>query len=102
MSTRPKAFEHEPYAYYPNRALKDGCEAIFAAEKAQGTELSAIVTLLSEHVEDEEQRLRLEGKARYKRSLAEKREAAERRLLSGADCTWTQLGKEPIWYCRAN
>ncbi|TMJ38601.1 MAG: hypothetical protein E6G89_11830 [Alphaproteobacteria bacterium] len=26
----------------------------------------------------------------------------EQRLLSGADCKWTQLQKSSSWYCRAN
>jgi hypothetical protein len=32
----------------------------------------------------------------------EQRMAREQRLLSGADCVWTQLQKSQHWYCRAN
>lgn len=102
VAQRLRVFEEEPYIHYPNEDLRDGCLAIFAQEKAEGTELPAIIGLLSEHVEREEERIRLEREARYKRMRAEDRQEAEQRLLSGADCGWTQLGKAPIWYCRKN
>jgi hypothetical protein len=102
VSQRLKALEEEPYSNYPDDDLRDGCLAIFAREKAEGTELPAIIGLLSEYVEDEQQRIRLESAAQYKRMRAEKRHEAEQRLLSGADCSWTQIGKAPIWYCRKN
>lgn len=102
VGQRLREFEEDPYAHYPNEDLRDGCLAIFAQQKAEGTELPAIIGLLSEHVEREEERIRLEREARYKRMRAQERQEAEQRLLSGADCGWTQIGKEPIWYCRKN
>ncbi|WHS94225.1 hypothetical protein VPK21_004346 [Sinorhizobium kummerowiae] len=102
VGQRLRVFEEEPYANYPDEDLRDGCLAIFAREKAEGTELPAIVGLLSEYVEAEQQRIRLERAVRYKRMRAEERQEAEQRLLSGADCGWTQIGKASIWYCRKN
>ncbi|ASY58300.1 hypothetical protein SS05631_c33860 [Sinorhizobium sp. CCBAU 05631] len=102
VAQRLRAFEEEPYASYPNDELKDGCLALFAKEKAEGTELPAIIGLLSEHIEHEEERLRLERTEQYKHMREQERLAAEQRLLSGADCKWTQLGRAPQWYCRTN
>lgn len=102
VGQRLRAFEEEPYANYPDEDLRDGCLAIFAREKAEGTELPAIIGYLSEYVEGEQERIRLERAAQYKRMRAQERQAAEQRLLSGADCGWTQIGKAPIWYCRSN
>ncbi|MEY9098008.1 hypothetical protein ABIA24_000917 [Sinorhizobium fredii] len=102
VGQRLRAFEEEPYANYPDEDLRDGCLAIFASEKAEGTELPAIIGLLAEYVEGEHERIRLERAARYKRLRAQERQEAERRLFSGADCGWTQIGKAPIWYCRKN
>ncbi|AWI62463.1 hypothetical protein AB395_00006841 (plasmid) [Sinorhizobium fredii CCBAU 45436] len=67
VAQRLREFEEDPYTNYPNDDLRDGCLAIFAQEKAEGTELPAIIGLLSEHVEREEERIRLEREARYKR-----------------------------------
>jgi hypothetical protein len=67
-----------------------------------GTELTAIIGRLAEHVEAEEERLRLERDARYKSMREKERLAAEQRLLSGADCKWTHLKKSPECFCRAN
>ena len=102
VSQRLRAFEEEPYSNYPDDDLRDSCLAIFAKEAADGTELPAIIRLLAEHVEDEQQRIRLEHAEKYKRMRAQERQEAEQRLLSGADCGWTQLGKMPSWYCRKN
>jgi hypothetical protein len=69
-------------------------------EKAQGTEVPAIIGLLRDHVEREEERLTIEQKERYEQSREKERIAREQRLLSGADCKWTQLGKSSDWHCR--
>src|SRR5262249_51138139 len=97
-----KAFEEEPYASYPNEELQAGCLELFEREKALGTELSAIVGLLRDHVECEEERLRNEQQERYRQPREEDRVAREQRLLSGADCKWTQRYKSQHWYCRSN
>lgn len=83
-------------------AVPSGVLKLYQREKAEGTELPAIVGLLRDHVEREEERLRTERDERYRRQSEEDRIAREQRLLSGADCQWTQLQKSPCWYCRAN
>ena len=69
--------------------------------KGEGTELPAIAGLLREHVEQEECRLHADQQERYQR-LRGKTESRAQRLLSGADCGWTQLQKSPYWFCRTN
>ncbi|MEJ1118075.1 hypothetical protein V9K92_06295 [Phyllobacterium sp. CCNWLW109] len=102
VSQRLRAFEDEDYYSYPNEELQQGCLAVYNKEKAEGTELPAIIGLLRDHVEREEERLRVEQNERYRRLREEERIAREQRLISGADCKWTQLPKSPHWYCRTN
>lgn len=102
VAQRMRAFEDEMYYSYPDERLQAGCLAIYEREKADGTELPAIIGLLRDHVEREEERLRAEHQEQYQRLREEERVAREQRLLSGADCKWTQLQKSRHWYCRAN
>ena len=48
-------------------ALKDGCLVLYHSEKAQGTEMRAIIGALQEHLEREEDRLRHEQEQNYRR-----------------------------------
>ncbi|RUV49059.1 hypothetical protein EOB77_21215 [Mesorhizobium sp. M7A.F.Ca.MR.228.00.0.0] len=102
VGQRLRAFEDEEYFSYSKEELLPGCLALYEKERAEGTELPAIIGLLRDHVEREEERLRVEQEERYKSLREEDRIAREQRLLSGADCKWTQLQKSPHWYCRAN
>jgi hypothetical protein len=102
VSQRLRSFEDEEYYSYPKDEFQKGCLAVYIKEKAEGTELPAIIGLLRDHVEREEERLRVEQQERYQRLREEERIAREQRLLSGADCKWTQLPKSPHWYCRTN
>jgi hypothetical protein len=102
VAERLKAFEDEQYYAYPNEELQPGCLALYEKEKAEGTELPAIVGLLREHLDREEERIRAEQQEHYRQWREQDRIAREQRLLSGADCKWTQLLKSPHWYCRAN
>jgi|GEM_PF-992924 len=99
---RLKAFEEESYAEYPKEELKSGCLALYEKEKADGTELPAIIGLLREHIEHEDDRIRAEREEQYRKWREEDRIAREQRLLSGADCGWTQLKNSLNWYCRTN
>lgn len=101
VEQRLRAFAEERYGNYPKEELQAGCLAVYEAEKAQGTEMPAIVGVLEEHLEREEERLRREDAERYQRLRENERLAAEQRLLSGADCKWTPWqGKD--MFCRAN
>jgi hypothetical protein len=102
VAQRLRAFEEEEHYAYPKEELRPGCLALYEKEKAEGTEPPAIVQLLRDHVEREEERIQLEQRERYQRSREEDRIAREQRLLSGADCKWTQVQKSPNWYCRTN
>jgi hypothetical protein len=99
VEQRRRAFEEEQYYEFPNEDLQAGCLAIYEKEKAEGTELPAIVGLLRDHLEREEERIRAEQRENYLRWREEDRTAREQRL---PDCNWTQLQKSPHWYCRAN
>jgi len=99
---RMKSFEEEEYFSYPKEELQTGCLTLYEKEKAEGTELPAIIGLLRDHVEREEERLRTEQQERHQQWREQDRVAREQRLLSGADCKWTQLQKSAHWYCRAN
>ena len=102
VAQRLRAFEDEEYHAYPKEELRAGCLALYEKEKAASTELPAIIGLLRDHVEREEERLHNEQEQRHREWREQDRIAREQRLLSGADCKWTQLQKSPHWYCRAN
>lgn len=55
--------------------------------------MPAIVGLLQEHVEWEEERVRLEHDQRWRKRVEDDRIALEQRFLSGADCNWTPIKK---------
>ncbi|MGO9397675.1 MAG: hypothetical protein ACLP19_07500 [Xanthobacteraceae bacterium] len=57
---------------------------------------------LSRIASAEEERLHAERLEEYQRQREEDRIAREQRLLSGADCKWTQLQRSRHWYCRGN
>lgn len=99
---RLHAFYEEPYSLYPNGELKAGCLALYEAEKAQGTELTATIGVLQEYIELEEERLRGEREETYRRHQEGERIRLQQRFLAGADCGWTQIEKSEVFYCRRN
>jgi hypothetical protein len=86
----------------PTDDLRASCRELYDLEKTEGTELPAIISRLKDHVTDGEVRLRTERQDQYKKMREEQRAAQEQRLLSGADCNWTQLRNSKNWYCRKN
>jgi len=102
VEQRLRAIWEEPYSIYPNEALKDGCLALYHSEKAQGTEMRAIIGMLQEHREREDERLRREQEERYRKLKEEERAKLEQRFLSGADCGWTPIDSSAAFYCRRN
>lgn len=93
--------EEEPHSFSRDE-FRSSCLTIYEREKSAGTELTAIIGLLRTHVENEEQRLRVEHQEAYRRSREEERIAREQGLLSGADCGWTQIARSAVWFCRRN
>jgi hypothetical protein len=102
VAQRMKAFEEEDYFTFPKAELQAGCLAIYAQETAEGTELPAIIGLLRDHVEREDDRLRMEQQTRYAELREQDRQKRALKLLSGADCGWTQPDGLANWFCRAN
>lgn len=102
VEQRLKAFPDERYSEYPRDELRESCVAVYEAETALGTDMPAIVGVLRDHIEKEEERLRQEQDAHFRQLRQAEAAAAERRLLSGADCKWTpQQGTKDV-YCRVN
>lgn len=102
VEERMRAFHEEPYTPLPKDELRESCLAIYEREKAEGTEIVAIVGALQAHVEREEERLRREFEENYRRRQEEARLELEQRFLSGADCKWTPISRSKELYCRIN
>lgn len=102
VAQRLRAFQDDEYGSPPNEELKVGCLAIFEREKAEGTEVPAIIGAITEWVGQEELRQWHEREAARQKEIEEDRAALEQRLLSGADCKWTPVNKSAEVYCRTN
>jgi len=101
VEQRLSALEEE-LGTYPNDELRAGCLAIYEKERADGTEVAAIVGLLRSHIKEEESHLQHEREERYRAYRDQKLEERRARLMSGADVGWTRLPGSRAWYCRAN
>jgi hypothetical protein len=99
---RLRALWEEPWTTYPNEELKANCLRLYEQEKAQGTELPAIVGALQEHIEREEERLRQEQEENYQRYKEAERLRLQQRFLSGADCGWARVEEFEGLFCRRN
>lgn len=64
--------------------------------------MPAIIGRLSDYVGAQWRRLRDEKRAEDERRSEEARQKRERRLLSYADCSWTQIKGSKFVYCRKN
>jgi hypothetical protein len=102
VAQRLRAFWEEPWATYPNEELKAGCLALYQIEKAQGTELPAIIGALQEYIELEEDRLRREQEEICRCNREAERIRLEQKFLSGADSGWTPVKGSVDLYCRRN
>ena len=102
VTQRLRAIFEEAYGHYPNEGVKASCLTLYEAEKAQGTEMPAIIGAIQEHIELEEDRLSREREETYRRHQAEERVRAQQRFQAGADCGWTKLEGLEGFYCRRN
>jgi hypothetical protein len=102
VEQRLRAIWEEPYTNYPNDELKDGCIALYHAEKALGSEMRAIIGALEEYIECEEERLTREREENWRQRKEDERIKLQQRFLSGADCGWTAIDKSNALYCRRN
>lgn len=102
VAQRMRALQEDDATDYPNDRLREGCLELFAREKAEGTELPAIVGALQEYVEAEEQRLITEHRELIRAAEEAKRREMEDRFLAGADCKWTPVERSKALFCRMN
>jgi len=102
LEQRMKSMIEEEYLGDPEPKLEAECLAIYQAEKAAGTEMPAIIGRLSDYIGAQWQRLRDQKRAEDARRSEEARLERERRLLSYADCPWTQIKGSRFVYCRKN
>lgn len=86
----------------PNDVLREECLEIFEAESLSGTEMPAIIGRISEYVGKQWSRLYEERREAERQRLDAARQEREQRLLSSADCPWTQLQGSRCLYCRKN
>ena len=87
---------------WPDEDVKPGCLALYEKERAEGTELPAIIGAMQEYAEKEQERIRAEQQAEWRQRVREKKDALEQRFLSGADCKWTPVLKSAELFCRIN
>jgi len=103
VAQRLQVFEQEAHEYAPpNPDLQVECLAMYAKEKAEGTEMAAIVALLRDYVEMFYVHASEAQREQEQQQREEARIAREQRLLSGADCPWTQMQGSKCKYCRVN
>jgi hypothetical protein len=102
VAERQRALEEEEPYSFPREELQAGCLELYQREKEAGTELPAIIGALRTHIEQEEERLRLEHDERYRLLRLEDKRKRELRLQSGADSGWLQLDGSACWFCRTN
>jgi hypothetical protein len=99
---RLRAFNEEAYEPLPDEEQKDACLEIYNREHSAGTDMPAIVAAIQQFVEEDNESRRLAQEEAYRAQAEADRLAAEERLLSGADCKWTALGKSKMLHCRVN
>ncbi len=103
VAQRLIALEEEGHGFAPpNPDLRAECLVMYEKEKTEGTEMAAIVSLLREHVEMFYVHASEAQWEQERRQREEARIAREQRLLSGADCPWTQMQGSKHKYCRVN
>ena len=102
VEQRLRAIWEEPYTTYPNEELKEGCLKLYHSERSQGTEMRAIIGMLQEHLEREDERLQREQEESYRKLKEQERVKLEQRFRSGADCGWTPIDGSVALFCRRN
>lgn len=102
VEQRVRAANEAPYVTHYDKDLREGCQALYQREKAQGTEMAAIVGALEDFVYVEGTLLQQRKAAARQRQIDEERLALERRFLAGADCKWISIQKSSALYCRKN
>jgi hypothetical protein len=99
---RLRAVCEQPYSQYPDEEVKASCLALYEAEKAQGTEMAAIIGALQEHIEAEQDRLSREREEGWRQRQREERLRKQQLFEAGADSAWIQLEGVEGFHCRRN
>lgn len=99
---RLRAVWENPYSPFPNDDLKASCLGLYEAEKSQGTEMSAIIGALREHIDAEEDRLNREHQELLRRLQEEERVRKQQLFEGGADSPWIELEGVNGSHCRRN
>jgi len=102
VEQRLRAFEEELSGTFHDEDFRDGCRAIYEKEKAEGTDLLAIIGRIRDHLELEEKRVEREREVARKEWEQQDLINREQRLHSGADCGWVRPTGSPFYYCRKN
>jgi hypothetical protein len=102
VEQRVRAINEAPFTSRRDEELRPGCEALYAREKAEGTELAAIVGALEDFVYFEGLKLEAARADARRQRIEDERLALEQRFLSGADCKWTAIQRSPELYTRIN
>lgn len=103
VEQRIRDIREKPYASgYPAQEIEAEAFAVFAEEKAKGTEFIAILGYMEEWYYGASERLRLKAEKERRERIAEERRRAEARLRNGADCPWTAATDIPDLHCRKN
>jgi hypothetical protein len=102
VAQRLRAFWEEPWGSYPNENLRAGCRGLYDREKAQGTEMPAIIGAFEEYIEQEEARLAQKRDEDYRKFRDEEKARLRQRFTSGADCGWVQFDDSRQLFCRRN
>jgi hypothetical protein len=90
VEQRIRDFQEQPYSGpYPRREIEAEALAVFAEEKARGTEFVAILGYMEEWYWGAEERLRQKAAQERRERIAVDKRRAEARLRNGADCPWT-------------
>lgn len=86
----------------PEPKLELECLAIYRAESEAGTEMPAIIGRLVDFISSQFKRISDERDEEARLRKVDARLGRERRLLSYADCPWTQIKGSNFVYCRKN
>jgi hypothetical protein len=102
VKQRLRAMQEEEYLSTPDEDHRKACLTIIETERAQGTELPAIIGAVQEYLGEEYARRSREDREAWDRRRAEEKAALEERFISGADCKWTPVNGSTEVYCRTN
>jgi hypothetical protein len=102
VEQRLLAIMEEALQNCPSDELREGCLALYATEKAMGTEMAAIIGAIRALIDNEEERLRNEKQQRWRAEQAEERRMRIALFRAGADCPWTTVDGSKELYRRIN